>query len=576
MMSATEAILVLDADARAGLACVQSLGRAGLTVHAAVRSLGSATERSRWCRRVHAQPPPEPVDDGVAWLIELERRFSFALVIPTTEASLRWLRRLPQEHPLRAKAVLPSDYALDAALDKERTREIAGELGIPVPASRLLPQGEAPPAAEGKFPKVLKPVRSKVVIRSRLVTLAVAVVRDASERDVTLAAWLPFTAVQEQTWVPGHGVGIEVLYERGRMAWYFAHERLHEWPLTGGASTWRRACDDEDELVAHTQRLLDHLHWHGVAMVEWRRDDQGSVRLMEINPRFWGSLPLTIAAGVDMPLGLLELARQRALAPAPAWRQGMTGRNLTDDLQWFFDNVRANRKDPLLLTQPVWRAALGWLSVLMGRERWDGWSLRDPMVAFGELADLATGRTRSLVRRLSMRVEQAHARRHHNLTYGAGRVPERPILSVLFLCFGNICRSPFAAMAARSHLDGVAIDSAGFHINEGRPSPHHVVETARTLGVDVSGCCSSRITRERVEAADLILCMDLANLGQLASEFPEAVPRSTLLGLFRAGGPAEIRDPYDLPPVATRAELVNIICAIDALSAWLSATSIPR
>jgi protein-tyrosine-phosphatase/predicted ATP-grasp superfamily ATP-dependent carboligase len=564
------AVLVLDADGRAGLACVQSLGRAGLTVHAAVRVRASATEHSRWCHRLHVQPSAEPAAGGAAWLTELDQRFGFDLVLPTTEASLRWLRRLPPTHPLRIKAVLPRDASLDAALDKEQTRELARSLGLPVPASRMLPQGQNPPPAEGTFPKVLKPVSSKVVIGTRLVTLAVAVVRDAVERDATLAAWLPFTAVQEQEWVPGHGVGVEVLYDQGRMAWHFAHERLHEWPLTGGASTWRRACGDESALVEKTRLLLDRLQWHGVAMVEWRRDEHGVLHLMEINPRLWGSLPLTIAAGVDMPLGLLALARGEPLAPAPAWRVGVTARNFTEDLQWFVENLHADRKNPLLLTQPVWRTGLGWLRLFTGRESWDGWSWRDPAVAFNEVRSLIGGRFRSLFRRVGRHAALARAKRHHSNTYGTTNGSGRPVSSVLFLCFGNICRSPFAALAARARLPGIRVDSAGFHISEGRPSPHHVVQTASSLGIDLSVCSSNRVTQERIAAADLILCMDLVNLGQLASEFPEALPRSTLLGLFRADGPAEIADPYDMPPVATRAVLVHILCAIDALADWLT------
>ena len=82
-------VLLLDADSRVGTACLQSLGPAGHRVHVAVRRLGAPAERSRWCHRVHVQPAAEPVEAGVDWLVELDARFSFALVIPTTEASLR-------------------------------------------------------------------------------------------------------------------------------------------------------------------------------------------------------------------------------------------------------------------------------------------------------------------------------------------------------------------------------------------------------------------------------------------------------------------------------------------------------
>ena len=569
---AANKILVLDADGRAGVACVQSLGAAGHLVHVGVRKLGSLTEQSRWCHQIHAQPAAEPVEGGVAWLTALDERYQFTLVVATTEASLRWLRALHETHPVRVKAVLPSDAALDAALDKSVTIAIARDLGLPVPAARELPQHAAgtstadlPPPPQ-VYPVVLKPVRSKVVIDGRLASLAVAIVHDDESRAVTLASWLPHTPVQEQSWVPGRGVGVEVLYERGRMAWHFVHLRLHEWPLTGGASTLRRAAGAEPELVEMTRRLLDRLQWHGAAMVEWRRDERGTVHLMEINPRLWGSLPLTIAAGVDIPVGLLALARGETLSDAPAWRAGFTARNLSDDIQWCIDNLRADRTDPLLLTESRWRASVGWLRALVGRESWDGWSWRDSAVAREEILRLVRKRFADLAERLHKRAALSRARQHHA---DIGRMPgalSRPIGSVLFLCLGNLCRSPFAAVAAARRLPGVAIDSAGFLSHDGRPSPAHVVQVARSLGVDVSASRARRVTAAQIASADLIVCMDVSHLERMASEYPEALSRTTLLGLFNPDGPIEMRDPYDMSPSATLAVFEDMLHSIDALA----------
>lgn len=570
---AADKILVLDADGRAGVACVQSLGAAGHVVHVGVRKLGSLTEQSRWCRQVLVQPAAEPVDTGSAWLVDLDARHDFALILATTEASLRWLRALPEDHPVRIKAVLPSNAALDAALDKSVTSRIARELGLPVPSSRELAggQGDAVDAAAAatlpsRYPVVLKPVRSKVVIGSRLVSLSVAVVNDDATRTAMLARWLPYTPVQEQPWVPGRGVGVEVLYERGRMAWHFVHERLHEWPLTGGASTLRRAAREEPELVELTRRLLDRLEWHGVAMVEWRRAADGTLNLMEINPRLWGSLPLTIAAGVDIPQGLLAIARGRPLPPSSGWRTGATARNFTEDIQWFIGNLRADRRDPMLLTESPWRAAAGWLRVFTGRETWDGWSWRDWRVAGAELGALMRKRWQALALRIERRATLSRARQRHRLLVTSPlRVPGATP-SVLFLCLGNICRSPFAAAVARERLQGVHVDSAGFIRHDGRPSPPHVVATARTLGFDLSAAQARRVTADQVGSASLIVCMDAAHLSLMASEYPEAMGKTTLLGLFAEGGPPEMSDPYDMSPAATRAVFQQMLRAIDALA----------
>lgn len=559
-------VLVLDADSRAGLACVQSLGAAGASVHAGLRKKGSLTERSRWCRATHLQPSYEPAEAALAWLSALDAEHAYALVIPATEGSLRWLRQLPESHSLRRKAQIASDASLDIALDKDRTSEQARALGIAIPTSRRIDAGNPiPPALD--FPCVLKPLRSKVLIADRLETIAVVVARDASTRDATFAAWLPYTSVQEQAWVPGRGVGVEALYRNGEPVCDFIHERLHEYPLQGGASTLRRAANPEPELLDQTHRLLRSLQWHGVAMVEWRRAPDGSVCLMEINPRLWGSLPLTIAAGVDMPAALLGMAcgKTQPGGATSTWRAGLRARNVTEDLRWLAANLRADRGDPLLLTESPLRAGLGWFSALGGGERWDGWRLDDPAVACAEIGALASKLARAVGKGLFGRLQTMRLRRHHHDVMNRIRRKRTPLRHVLFICYGNICRSPFAERLTAHRIPGLEVESSGFHPKSGRPSPRQLVAAAKEFGVDLSDWRSQTVTSEQIGRADIIFVMDADNFGRLQTQFPSAMERTTLLGLFAPGQKLEIEDPYNLNYEQTRQILSLMIQAVDGL-----------
>ena len=566
-------VLILDADGRAGLACVQSLGPPGHEVHVAVRARGSLTESSRWCHAVYLQPPFVPTSGAIDWLTDLDRRFDFTLVIATTEASLRWMRTFPQDHQLRRKAVLPSDRSIDEALNKELTLARVTQLGIAVAPSRLLEKGAAPQLPRDGYPLVLKPIISKVLIGNELISLSVAIARDARERDAFLAATLPFTAVQEQAWVPGRGVGVEMLFDHGRLVWSFIHERLHEWPLTGGASTLRRSAENDPALVEQSRRLLEALEWNGVAMVEWRKSNEDVYHFIEINPRLWGSLPLTIAAGIDIPRGLLSLAENQPLPLAPKWRVGISARNLTADLHWCFANARADHTDPLLLTEPVLKSLLGWLRPMSGGEVWDGWSLSDPKVAWAELYAVIHHMAARPVHRMREIRTQRRLKRNHVQLLRQLRAELRPMKKILFLCYGNICRSPFAAQLAQSRLPEVHIESAGFHLVTGRRSPSHMVEISRTFDIDLNDCVSKQVTRELAEAADLILLMDLKNLANLERLMPAAMARTTLLGFFDGDAAIEIDDPYALSPTATTAVLERIVRAIEALAAWVDETN---
>ena len=314
--------LVLDAWTRAAVSVVQSLGRLGVEVHAESYQPCLAFRSRYVSAKLHrgADSGPQRL---LAWLHEHNEREQYTLIVPSSEVSLRAMQALPDGGILRGKAVLASRASVATALDKMETRELAQRLGVRVPPSRvLLADSPAPPAPD--YPIVLKTAASQVLVGGSYRYAQPRVARNLWERQRFLEEWSEHCTIEEQRFVPGRGWGVACLYDRGRLQWHFTHERLHEIPLTGGASTYRRAAAMNEELVGPARTVLDALGWHGVAMVEFRVDESGGVTFLEINPRLWGSLPLSAKAGVDFAAGLLGLARgeqlpDAACLPSPIW-----------------------------------------------------------------------------------------------------------------------------------------------------------------------------------------------------------------------------------------------------------------
>lgn len=93
-----------------------------------------------------------------------------------------------------------------------------------------------------------------------------------------------------QEYVSGQGAGTEMLYWKGELKIKFSHMRIREFPVNGGPSTARISIKDK-KMEHYAKLLLDELGWHGVSMVEFKYDlETQTPYLMEINPRFWGSL----------------------------------------------------------------------------------------------------------------------------------------------------------------------------------------------------------------------------------------------------------------------------------------------
>ncbi|HEU4416010.1 MAG TPA: ATP-grasp domain-containing protein [Candidatus Angelobacter sp.] len=561
-------ILVLDGHSRAALETMQSLGRLGFAVDIAAESADCLAFRSSYAARKLQQPGSDQLPGFHAWLRAQDRERNYALIVPATELSLLALRALDEDDPLRRKAVMAGNAAMDVALDKEKTWALAQQLGVPVPQSRLISSvadiGQAPP-----FPVVLKPTHSKIPVDGEIRTLAVAVVKDEAQRQSQLLRWLPFTPVLQQQYVSGGGVGAEFLFDRGNKVWHFVHARVHEYPLTGGASSYRRAIQPPVRLLQDAEKLLTALQWHGVAMVEFKMDGDGRYWLMEINPRLWGSLAVSIDAGVNFPIGLLQIACGQQPGPQPAYKQHYT-RDLLTDMEWFKDNLRADHQDPLLLTRSRSFSFFELLRPLTGRESWDHFDWRDLGVT-RRIVSLAISRQlRPILRKAKEKFDERRWMRHHRRLLRRLKSSGQP-RKIVFLCYGNICRSPLAAGLAEQSLAGIEIESAGFHDHRGRTSPEKILRVARSFGIDLAGHRSARVNREQLERADLIIAMDMENMARLKNEFPESLSRTTLLGLFADPATVAIDDPYQADDAATNHACAVVRSGVKGLCLWLDA-----
>lgn len=147
----------------------------------------------------------------------------------------------------------------------------------------------------------------------------------------------------------------------------------------------------------------------------------------------------------------------------------------------------------------------------------------------------------------------------HNIAKNACYIPGFPahflpmMTKVLFVCMGNICRSPSAEGVFR-HLvsdaglsDVVATDSAGthaFHIGEAPDA--RAVAAARKRGYDISQCQARQVTAEDFRDYDLILAMDWDNLSALQQQCPKAYQHKLMLLMRFANDfeEATVPDPY--------------------------------
>jgi len=126
-------------------------------------------------------------------------------------------------------------------------------------------------------------------------------------------------------------------------------------------------------------------------------------------------------------------------------------------------------------------------------------------------------------------------------------------ISVLFVCMGNICRSPIAEVVFRRRVeeeglsDRVSVDSAGTHgYHMGAQPDLRAQAAAARRCYDLSGLRARRVTREDLDAFDYVLAMDQGNLAHLHGLSPPTQRHKTRLFLDFASNAQlrEVPDPY--------------------------------
>lgn len=268
-------------------------------------------------------------------------------ILPTSEASLLALLEHSESFPPGAIPWPPLE-TVRAICDKQRVLAAAPDFGIGVPRQMVLQApGDARFPLDLIYPVVAKPVRSVGESAGRREKLGAYHAGSPEALQQVLAA-LPAAAfpllVQER--VVGPGVGVFLLLWDGQLRAAFAHRRLREKPPSGGVSVYSESAPLDVGLAGRAFRLLQALGWQGVAMIEFKVDERtGEPVLMEVNGRFWGSLQLSIDAGVDFPRLLLECAEGHP-PPAPApYRVGVRLRWWWGDVDQLMLRLRRTREE---------------------------------------------------------------------------------------------------------------------------------------------------------------------------------------------------------------------------------------
>jgi D-aspartate ligase len=364
------------------LSVARSLSAAGVEVHAtADANTPSPVRHSRACSSFVNVAGGEQAQ--ARWLEWLERGPRDAVLLACSDDGLEVVARNRKQllewgyRPFEA-----DDRVVLAMLDKAETYALADRAGVPAPRTLRLdgPTDLEHALVDLPLPFALKPIASHRFARHFGVkAVAVGSPDDARSVYVRLAqAGVPLLATEIVRAAADECVSYySYLDERGEPLLHFTKRKVRQWPTGFGAGCYHATRWDRDVADAG-QRFFAAAGVRGLACVEFRRDPDGRLVLIECNHRFTAANEVVLRAGIDLALLSYNRLVGRPIPPVDSFRDGITLWHPVEDVRAFLEYRRRGE-----LTAATWARSLA------RRQHFPVFSWRDPKPSVARWAALA-------------------------------------------------------------------------------------------------------------------------------------------------------------------------------------------
>jgi len=308
-------VLITDGNFKQTLAAVRSLGRRGIDVSVLSDMRLSISFHSKYCSGRILAPNPELDRRFGEYVYNLVKHEKYDVILPISYAAVDQISHHRERLEPYIQVPLPPRTSVEVAANKDMTMHCAERIGIDIPKTFY-------PQSLQDVEEIADSITYPVVVKG---SRECGNVGYANSPDELISQYRKISIFSPiiQEYISGEGYGFFALYNHGEARAIFMHRRLREYPVTGGPSSLAESIYDP-VLMEKGLKLLDFLRWHGVAMVEFKKNEQtGEYILMEINPKFWGSLELAIASGVDFPYLTCKMACEGDIKPVFSYKVGI-------------------------------------------------------------------------------------------------------------------------------------------------------------------------------------------------------------------------------------------------------------
>ncbi len=338
-------VLVASAKGAKSLVITRSLGRRKISVINTDYERYSAAFFSRYSNRHFLCPSPKDFpDEYIEAILTYIKKNKIDVLMPVNSIETLLISKYKDKLTPYTKVPFENYSKMIKLHDKGELAKLADELNIPVPKTYIIND-------LSDIEQFVNSVNYPVVIKLKESSSSIGINYIYSPDEFILKYKhtieqfnldpLNYPIIQQ--YIHGIGCGVSLLMNHGEVRALFTHKRLREFPITGGPATLRESIRHQ-EMESIAVKLLEHVKWHGLAMVEFKLDQHtNKPYLIEVNPRFWGSINQAITSGVDFPYLLYKMAVDGDIEPVLDYRLGVRTRFLMNDVRALISQCRCSK-----------------------------------------------------------------------------------------------------------------------------------------------------------------------------------------------------------------------------------------
>ncbi len=492
-------ILILGLTNKSGLAVARNLCKSGCDVHAILFDDVAAKHSRYITKSFYLGNPEHNVEKFNHALIRHITENKYDVLIPIHDGALEVTRLIVNDISAFVNiAGLNEDNIYKYSIDKSELLSIGQKHGLIIPSGNVissLDKAECINFSKLKFPVVAKPVSSAKVYHNKLMGFSVKICHNEKEVIDFVRENIWCTSILIQEYIQGYGIGYNFISKNGIILNDYIHRRINEFK---GVSTLRESLPpDKYDIRDKVKKMISDIGWNGVGMVEFKIMPDNTPVLMEFNGRFFGSTELSVYAGINLPDQFLKAFIINEEVERINKIKHCSVRYLHDEVLQFTQMLFK------LKTKDFFKWFLGLMVSFFKRNSFIEDSIfKDPSFVFAlYIYDLKRYYKKvklSLIHKLikikPLNVESLHG-----------------VRNITFVCYGNICRSPFARLYAAKINHEYIFDSCGFVLQEDRMPPTNAVLAAKKFDIDLSCHTSKSLFSIDVHNVDLFIVMDKMN-----------------------------------------------------------------